>query len=89
MGAEKDCEPDDALEWGELVRLFGGRKDSAKDPAYNGEAEKAAVKGNIEKVRIRLFDSYGNVERVNVHVKSEEKFLEKAKEKIAKAFGGG
>lgn len=60
------------------------------DKKYDEQAEKVSTKHQDKtKIRIRLFDSYGNKETINVHVKAEDNFLEKAKDKIAYLFGAG
>jgi len=63
--------------------MFGRKRDN-----YSKVARDQAPKdpGNTEKVRIRLFDSYGNKESVNVRVAQKANFLEDAKKKIEGLF---
>ncbi len=48
----------------------------------------AAGDPNTEKVKVRLFDRYGNVQKANIRVQRKDKFLEDALQKIVKMFGG-
>jgi hypothetical protein len=78
---------------GDSMGLFKNLKRHKQDKKYNEETAKVAEKhdddGDTQKVRIRLFDSYGNMKKLNVRVRNQDRFLEKTRDKIARLFGAG